>query len=99
MARAMHDFQEQCQTMFRAKVCLSLFSGKQCVIKTIIRFSFVMSGIIKVEGSVISRGRWPRLMMLTSTLIIPDITHTKKNRPCNHWFKSVQLVGVPYWFS
>ena len=51
MARAMHDFQEQCQTMFRAKLCLSLFSLKQCIIKTIIRFSFVMSGIIKVEVS------------------------------------------------
>ena len=99
MARAMHDFQEQCQTMFRAKLCLSLFSLKQCIIKTIIRFSFVMSGIIKVEVSVISRGRWPRLMTLTSTLIIPDITHTK-NRPCNEWFtESVQLLGVPYWFS
>ena len=35
---------------------------------------FVISGIIKVEVSVISRSR-----TLTSTLIIPDITKTESN--------------------
>ena len=35
---------------------------------------FVISGIIKVEVSVISRSRRLRLTTLTETLIIPDIT-------------------------
>ena len=42
---------------------------------------FVISGIIKVEVSVISRSRRPRLRVitLTETLIIPDITKTESN--------------------
>ena len=40
---------------------------------------FVLSGIIKVEVSVISRSRRLRLITLTSTLIIPDITKTESN--------------------
>ena len=40
---------------------------------------FVISGIIKVEGSVISRSRRLRLITLTETLIIPDITKTESN--------------------
>ena len=40
---------------------------------------FVISGIIKVEASAISRGRRPRLIALASTLIIPDITKTEFN--------------------
>ena len=39
----------------------------------------MISGIIKVEVSVISRSRRLRLITLTSTLIIPDITKTKSN--------------------
>ena len=35
---------------------------------------FVISGIIKVEVSVISRSRRLALITLTKTLIIPDIT-------------------------
>ena len=35
---------------------------------------FVICGIIKVEGSVISRGRRPWLITLAETLITPDIT-------------------------
>ena len=40
---------------------------------------FVISGIIKVEVSVISRSRRLRLITLTETLIIPDITKTVSN--------------------
>ena len=40
---------------------------------------FVISGIIKVEVSVISRNRRLRLITLTETLIIPDITKTESN--------------------
>ena len=38
---------------------------------------FVISGIITVEVSVISRSRRLRLITLTDTLIIPDITKTE----------------------
>ena len=37
------------------------------------------SGIIKVEVSVISRSRRLRLIILTETLIIADITKTESN--------------------
>ena len=40
---------------------------------------FVISGIIKVEVSVISRSRRLRLVTLTETLIIPDITKAESN--------------------
>ena len=41
---------------------------------------FVISGIIKVEVSVINRSRRLRLMItLTETLIIPDIAKTESN--------------------
>ena len=40
---------------------------------------FVISGIIKVEVSVISQSRRRRLIILTDTLIIPDITKTESN--------------------
>ncbi len=40
---------------------------------------FVISGIIKVEVSVISRSRRLRLITLTETLIIPNITKTSFN--------------------
>ena len=40
---------------------------------------FVISGIIKVEVSVISRSRRLRLITLTETLTIPDITKTESN--------------------
>ena len=40
---------------------------------------FVISGIIKVEVSVISRSLWIRLITLTETLIVPDITKTETN--------------------
>ena len=40
---------------------------------------FVISGIIKVKVSVISRSRRLRLITLTETLIIPDIKKTESN--------------------
>ena len=40
---------------------------------------FVISGIIKVEVSVIGRSRRLRLITLTETLIIPNITKTESN--------------------
>ena len=40
---------------------------------------FVISGIIKVEVRVISRSRRLRLITLTETFIIPDITKTESN--------------------
>ena len=40
---------------------------------------FVISGIIKVEGSVISGSQRLRLITLTETSIIPDITKTESN--------------------
>ena len=39
----------------------------------------MISGIIKVEVSVISRSRRLRLITPTETLIIPDITKTESN--------------------
>ena len=39
----------------------------------------VISGIIKVEVSVISRSRRLRLIILTDTFLIPDITKTESN--------------------
>ena len=53
---------------------LSLFSLKQGIIKQLLDLVFVISGIIKVSVSVISRSR-----TLTLTLIIPDITKTSSN--------------------
>ena len=39
----------------------------------------MISGIIKVEVSVISRNRRLRLITLIETLIVPDITKTESN--------------------
>ena len=52
---------------------LSLFSSKQCI-KKLLDSVFVISGIIKVAVNVISLSLRLRLITLTSTLIIPDIT-------------------------
>ena len=49
---------------------------KQCIIKQLLDSVFVISEIIKVSVSVISLTLWLRLITLTSTLIIPDITKT-----------------------
>ena len=42
----------------------------------------MISGIIKVKVSVISRSRRLRLITLTESLIIPDITKTESNNYC-----------------
>ena len=47
--------------------------------KQLLHEVFVISGIIKVEVSVISRSRRLRLITLTETLIIQDITKTESN--------------------
>ena len=48
-------------------------------IKQLLDEVFVISGIIKVEVSVISRRRRLRVITLTETLIISDITKTESN--------------------
>ena len=55
-----------------------LYYSKSCY-KQLLDEVFVISGIIKVEVSVISRSRRLRLITLTETLIIPDITKTESN--------------------
>ena len=49
------------------------------IFKQLLDEVFVISGIIKVEVSVISRSRRLRLITLTETLIISDITKTESN--------------------
>ena len=53
-------------------------TGKK-ICKQLLDEVFVISVIIKVEVSVISRSRRLRLITLTETLIIPDITKTESN--------------------
>ena len=55
-----------------------LHYSKSCY-KQLLDDVFVISGMIKVEVSVISRSRRLRLITLTETLIIPDITKTEPN--------------------
>ena len=50
-----------------------------CIIKQLLDSVFVISGIIKVSVSFISRSLRLWLITLTSTLIIPDITKTSSN--------------------
>ena len=49
------------------------------VYKQLLDEVFVISGIIKVKVSVISRSRRLRLITLTEILIIPNITKTESN--------------------
>ena len=51
----------------------------QCIINKLLDSVFVISRIIKVSVRVISRSRRLRLITLTSTLIILDITKTSSN--------------------
>ena len=51
----------------------------QCIIKQLLDEVFVISRIIKVEVGVISRSRRLRLITLTETLIILDVTKTESN--------------------
>ena len=59
-----------------AKRCLHFFFV-QCIIKQLLDSVFVISRIIKVLVRVISRSL--RLRLITSTLIILDITKTSSN--------------------
>ena len=52
---------------------------KLLVYKRLLDEVFVISGILKVEVSVINRSRRLRLITLTEILIIPDITKTESN--------------------
>ena len=79
----MHDFQEQCQVHgqqcpVRGQRSKNGFYNKKiriaCIIKQLLDSVIVISGIIKVSVSVISRSR-----TLTSTLIFPYITKTSSN--------------------
>ena len=55
-------------------ICHNVLNNKQLLDEV-----FVISGIIKVEVSVISLSLRLRLITLTETLIIPDITKTESN--------------------
>ena len=57
----------------------SLGTCKKSVYKQLLDEVFVISRIIKVEVGVISRSRRLRLITLTETLIILDITKTESN--------------------
>ena len=58
---------------------------------------FGISGIIKVEVTVISRSRRLRLITLTETLIIPDIAKTESNNDfIIHCFTSKQNNGKQF---
>ena len=45
LVTGLHDFQEQCQTVFHV-MRLSSFSSKQCMIKQLLDSMFAISGII-----------------------------------------------------
>ena len=70
----------QVTTFFNLFLCVRCHSVSQLPdIKQLLDEVFVISGIIKVEVSVISRSRRLRLITLTEPLIIPDITKTESN--------------------
>ena len=88
VARAMHDFQEQCQVhgqqcQVRGQRSKNGFYNKKirmaCIIKQLLDSVFVISGKIKVSVSIISLSLRLRLITLTSTFIIPDITKSESN--------------------
>ena len=62
---------------FEYSTVKALFTA--CVYKQLLDEVFVISRIIKVEVRVISRSRRLRLITLTETLIILDITKTESN--------------------
>ena len=67
-------------------------TSKQCIIKQLLDSVFVISGIIKILVSVISLSLWLRLMTLTSTLLIPDITKTSSNN--NYYCLKPKAWGI-----
>ena len=71
-------------TAVRALCCLPSVKKQklffvQCIIKKLLDSVFVISRIIKVEVRVISRSHRLRLITLSETLIILDITKTSSN--------------------
>ena len=72
---------------------LPLFTSISKNNKQLLDEVFVISRIIKVEVRVISRSRRLRLITLTETLIILDITKTESNN-CFiiHWTKNLEVV-------
>ena len=66
------------------------------VYKQLLDEVFVRSRIIKVEVRVISRSRRLRLITLTETLIILDITKTESNN-CFiiHWTENLEVMFLP----
>ena len=54
---------------------------------------FAISGIIKVEVTVISRSRRLRLITLTETLIILDIAKTSSNNCLQSWGFDLFIVS------
>ena len=77
VARVMLDF--QCQTVFHAILCRSLFSSKQCVKKQLLDSVFVISEIIKAHGKCYHPRPSARLVTLTQIFISADITKTSSN--------------------
>ena len=64
-------------------------------IKELLDEVFVISRIIKIEVEVISRSRRLRLIILTETLVILDITKTESNnRFIIHWTNSFLLAST-----
>ena len=64
---------------------------------------FVIPRIIKIEVSVISQSRRMRLITLTETLIIADITITETNnrfiyRKPHYVEEANQLINLPYFY-
>ena len=77
-----------------------VFGFVQCIIKQLLDSVSVISRIIKVEVRVISRSRRLRLITLTSTLIILDITKTSSNNCliCVHefFFRYKYACRIPF---
>ena len=79
-ANSKEVFEEISFPSFFIKMLMSAFLLRfKANYKQLLDEVFVISGIIKVEVSVISRSRRLRLITLTEILIIPDITKTESN--------------------
>ena len=76
-------FKKTCSALLTSKIkqkfCRMVRQNSGDDYKQLLDEVFVISGIIKVEVSVISRSRRLRLITLTEALIIPDITKTESN--------------------
>ena len=79
VTHALHDFQEQCQTVFHTMLCLSLFSSKQCIIKQSLNLVFCDICNNEDLGKCYQPQPSAWLIALTLSLIISDITETSSN--------------------